>query len=322
MTFPRRTFLRLAAGAAALPALDRAAMAEVYPARPVRIVVGLPAGNSPDIVARLVAGWLSDRLNGAFVVENRPGAATGLATEYVVRAQPDGYTLLLALAGNAVNGWVYKLNYDFVTDIMPVASIGGIPIAMVINPSVPAKTVPEFIAYAKANAGKVFMGSSGTGSLPHIFGALFAMMAGIEMTHVPYKESVFPDLLGNRVQVAFEPVPAIVGYVQAGKLRPLGVTTAKPLDVLPGVPPIGQFLPGYEGSGWLGLGAPKGTPAAIVDTVNKAVNDGLADAKFKARLAALGVIGDPMSPAAFGKFIVAETDKWGKVVKFADIKAE
>jgi len=288
----------------------------------VRVIVGLPAGNSPDIVARLVSQWLSQRLGQPFVVENRPGAATGIATEYVVRSAADGYTLLLALAGNAVNGWVYKLHYDFVGDIAPVASIGGIPLAMVVNPAVPAKTIPEFIAYAKANPGKIYMASSGNGSLPHIFGALFGMMAGVDLVHVPYKESVFPDLLGGQVQVSFNPVPAVLGYVRSGKLRALGVTTARSLDVLPGVPPIGAFLPGYEGSGWLGIGAPKNTPDDIVDTLNKAVNAGLADEKFKTRLDELGVIVNPMSPAEFAKYIVAETAKWGKVVAFAHITAE
>jgi tripartite-type tricarboxylate transporter receptor subunit TctC len=322
MEFPRRRVLHLAAGAAAISAAPRVACAETYPSRPVRVIVGLPAGNSPDIVARLVCQWLSERLGQAFVVENRPGAATGIATEYVVRSAPDGYTLILALAGNTVNGWVYKLHYDFINDIMPVASIGGIPLAMTVNPAVPAKTIPEFIAYAKANPGKINMGSSGNGSLPHIYGALFAMMAGIDMVHVPYKESVFPDLLGGQVQVAFEPVPAVLGYVRAAKLRALGVTTPQPLAVLPGVPAIAEFLPGYEGSGWLGLGAPKGTPADVVDTLNKALNAGLADEKFKARLDELGVVVSPMSPADFAKYIVSETAKWGKVVAFAHITAE
>jgi len=322
MEFPRRRILYLAAGAAAISAAPRLARAETYPSRPVRVIVGLPAGNSPDIVARLVCQSLSERLGQAFVVENRPGAATGIATEYVVRSAPDGYTLVLALAGNTVNGWVYKLHYDFISDITPVVSIGGIPLAMVVNPAVPAKTIPEFIAYAKANSGKTFMGSSGNGSLPHIFGALFGMMAGVELIHVPYKESVFPDLLGGQVQIAFEPVPAVLGYVRAAKLHALGVTTPQPLAVLPGVPAIAEFLPGYEGSGWLGIGAPKNTPADIVETLNKAVNAGLADEKFKARLDELGVVVSPMSPAEFAKYIVSETAKWGKVVAFAHITAE
>jgi tripartite-type tricarboxylate transporter receptor subunit TctC len=312
----------VAAGVAAISAAPRFARAETYPSRAVRVIVGLPAGNSPDIVARLVSQWLSERLGQPFIVENRPGAATGIATEYVVRSAPDGYTLVLALAGNTVNGWVYKLHYDFINDITPVASIGGIPLAMVVNPAVPAKTIPEFIAYAKANSGKINMASSGNGSLPHIFGALFRMMAGIDMVHVPYKESIFPDLLGGQVQVAFEPVPAVLGYVRSAKLRVLGVTTPRPLDVLPGVPAIGEFLPGYKGSGWLGIGAPKNTPADIFETLNKAVNAGLADEKLRARLNDLGVVISPMSPAEFAKYIVSETAKWGKVVEFAHITAE
>jgi tripartite-type tricarboxylate transporter receptor subunit TctC len=265
---------------------------------------------------------LSERLGHPFVVENRPGAATGLATEYVVHTAADGYTLLLVLAGNAVNGWVYKLRYDFVRDVAPVASIGGIPLAMVINPSLPAKTVPEFIAYAKANPGKLFFGSSGNGSLPHILGVLFQMKAGVSLVHVPYKESVFPDLLGGQVQLAFEPVPAVIGYVKAGKLRALGVSTKQRLRVLPDVPPLAEFLPGYEATGWLGIGAPAGTPASVIDIVNKAVNAGLSDPKLVARMSALGAVPDPMSPAAFKQFIAAETAKWGEVVKFAGIKVQ
>jgi tripartite-type tricarboxylate transporter receptor subunit TctC len=322
MNFPRRQLLHLAAGAAALAVIPRVAKADTYPSRPVRVIVGLPAGNSPDIVARQISGWLSERLGQAFVVENRPGAATGIATEFAVRAPADGYTLLLALAGNTVNGWVYQLHYDFVRDIAPVASVGGIPLAMVVTPSLPAKTVPEFIAYAKANPGKINMGSSGNGSLPHILGALFQMKAGVSLVHVPYKESVFPDLLGGQVQVAFEPVPAVLGYIQGGKLRALAVSTRRRLDVLSGVPALDEFLPGYEASGWIGIGAPKDTPAPIIDTLNKAINAGLADATLKARLTDLGVVPAPMTPADFGKFIVAETAKWGDVVKFADIKVE
>jgi tripartite-type tricarboxylate transporter receptor subunit TctC len=323
MKFRRRQFLHLAAAAAALPAAIRAATAQTYPSRPVRLIVGLPPGNSPDIVARLVAQWLSERLGQPFIVDNKPGAATNIATEAVVHAAADGYTLLLALAGNAVNGAVYKnLNYDFLRDIEPVASIGGIPLAMVVDPSLPAKTVPEFIAYAKANPGKILMASSGNGSLPHILGALFEMSAGVELVHVPYKESIFPDLLGGRVQVAFEPVPAVIGYIRSGKLRGLAVSTRQRLDVLPDIPALAEFVPGYEATGWLGIGAPKNTPAAIAGTLNREVAAGLADPKLKTRLSELGVIPMPMTGADFGKFIVAETDKWTKVVKFADIKAE
>jgi tripartite-type tricarboxylate transporter receptor subunit TctC len=255
-------------------------------------------------------------------VENRPGAATGIATEYVVRSPADGYTLLLVLAGNAVNGWVYKLKYDFTADIVPIASIGGIPLAMVVTPSLPAKTVPEFIAYAKANPGRVLMGSSGNGSLPHILGAMFATMAGVELVHVPYKESVFPDLLGGQVQAAFEPVPAVIGFITAGKLRGLAVSTRRRIAVLPTLPAIDEFLPGYEATGWIGIGAPKNTPAAVIDTLNSAVNAGLADPQLKARLAELGVVTEAMTPAAFKNFIAAETEKWGKVVKLAKIAVQ
>lgn len=322
MTVLRRDFLQFAGAAAGLAAWPGTVAAESYPSHPVRVIVGLPGGNSPDIVARVVSAYLSERFGRNFIVENRPGAATGIATEYVVRAAPDGYTLLLALAGNAVNGWVYKLRYDFIRDIAPVASIGGIPLAMVVNPSLPAKTVADFIAYAKANPGKVNMGSSGVGSLPHILGVLFEMKAGVDLLHVPYKESVFPDLIGGRVQLAFEPVPAVIGYIKSGKLRVLAVSTKQRLPLLSDTPALAEFLPGYEASGWIGIGAPKGTPAPIIDSLNKAINAGLADAKLKARLTALGVVPEPMTPADFTKFIAAETEKWGNVVKFAGIKAE
>jgi tripartite-type tricarboxylate transporter receptor subunit TctC len=318
----RRDFLHLAAGIATL-ALPRVAMADTYPSRPVRVIVGLPPANSPDIIARLISAWLSERLGQPFVVENRPGAATNIATELVVRAAADGYTLLLVVAGNTVNGSVFKnLNYDFSRDIAPVASIGGIPLAMAVTPSLPAKTVPEFIAYAKANPGKVTMASSGNGSVLHVAGALFEMMAGVDLLHVPYRNSMFPDLLSGQVQVVFSPVPAAIGYIQSGKLRALAVSTARRLDVLPDVPTVAEFVPGYEASGWLGLGAPKGTPANIIDTLNNAVTTGLADPKFKGRLSDLGVIVNPMTPAEFASYIAAETEKWAKVVKFADIRPE
>jgi tripartite-type tricarboxylate transporter receptor subunit TctC len=323
MEFPRRRFLHLAAGAAVAPAFSRTALADNYPSRAVRVIVGLPPANSPDIIARLISGWLSERLGQPFVVENRPGAATGIATELVVRAAPDGYTLLLVVAGNTVNGSIFKnLTYDFSRDIAPIASIGGIPLAMAVTPSFPAKTVSEFIAYAKANPGKIYMASSGNGSVLHVAGALFEMMAGVDLTHVPYRNSLFPDLLSGQVQVTFSPVPAVIGYVQSGKLRALAVSTAQRLDVLPDVPTIAEFVPGYEATGWLGLGAPNGTPASVIDTLNKAVADGLADQKFKARLSELGVVINPMTPAVFASYIAAETEKWAKVVKFADIQPE
>ena len=326
MQLRRRQFLQVvphAAAVAAVAALPRIAMAETYPSRPVRLIVGLPPGNSPDIVARLIAQMLSERLGQPFVVENRPGANTNIATELVVRAPADGYTLLFVVAGNAINSAVYKnLNYNFDRDIAPVASVGGIPLVMVVTPGLPVKTVPEFVAYVKANPGKVFMGSSGTGSTLHVAGALFAMMIGIELPHVPYKESIFPDLLGGQVQLAFEPVPAVLGYIQSGKLRALGVSMPRRLDVLPEVPAIAEFVPGYQSNGWLGLGAPKDTPAAIVATLNNTVNDGLADPKFKTRLNDLGVVIDPMSNVAFAKFIATESEKWAKVVEFAHINGE
>jgi tripartite-type tricarboxylate transporter receptor subunit TctC len=303
--------------------MPRAAAADAYPSRAVRIIVGLPAGNSPDIVARLISQMLSERLGQPFVVENRPGANTNIATELVVRAAPDGYTLLFAVSGNAINSSVYKnLNYDFERDIAPVASIGGVPLVMVITPGLPVKTVPEFIAYVKANPGRVYMGSAGTGSTLHVAGALFAMMTGIDLSHVPYKESIFPDLLGGQVQVAFEPVPAVLGYIQSGKLRALGVSMPRRLDVLPDVPAIAEFVPGYQANGWLGICAPKDTPAVVVDTLNKAVNGGLDDPKFRTRLNGLGVVIDPMSPSGFADFIGAETRKWAKVAQFAHITGE
>jgi tripartite-type tricarboxylate transporter receptor subunit TctC len=318
----RRQFLHVAAGAA-VAALPRTAMAETYPSRPVRLIVGLPPGNSPDIGARLIGQMLSERLGQPFVVENRPGANTNIATELVVRAPADGYTLLFVVAGNTINTSVYKnLNYNFDRDIAPVASIGGIPLVMVATPGLPVKTVPEFVAYVKANPGKVFMGSSGTGSTLHVAGALFAMMTGIELPHVPYKESIFPDLLGGQVQLAFEPAPAVLGYIQSDKLRALGVSTPRRLDVLPDVPAIAEFVPGYQSNGWLGLGAPKDTAADIVATLNKMVNEGLADPKFRTRLNDLGVVIDPMSSSDFAKFIAAETQKWAKVVEFAHITGE
>jgi len=323
MRIRRRSFLRLVAAQAAMAAVARAAGAEGYPSRPVRVVVGLPPGNSPDIVARSISQWLSQRLGQAFVVENRPGIATNIATEAVAHAAADGYTLLLVTAGNAINGSVYKnLSFNFLRDFAPVASIGGIPFAMVINPSLPAKTVPEFIDYAKANPGKLLMASAGNASVPHVLGVLFEMMAGVDLVHVPYKDSFFPDLLAGQVHVAFEPVPAVIGFLKSGKLRGLAVTTARRLDTLPDVPALKEFIPGYEGSGWLGIAVLKSTPADIVDRLNKEVNTGLADSELKARLTALGAVLTPTTPAGFETFLVEETEKWAKVVKFANIAAE
>ena len=319
----RRQFLRLAASAAALPVASRNARAQTYPSRPVRIVVGLPAGGSPDIGARLIAQWLSERLAQQFFVDNRPGASTNIGTEAVVRADPDGHTLLLALAANAVNATLYSnLSFNFVRDLAPVAGLFRIPQVMEVHPSVPANTVPEFIAYAKANPAKLNMASGGAGGVPHVAGELFKMMAGIDMLHVPYRGNPRPDLLGGQVQVMFDTLPASIEFIRSGKLRALAVTTATRLEALPDLPTVAEFLPGYEASGWQGMVAPKSTPAEIIDRVNQEINAGLADAKIKAQLANLGAVPMPMTPTEFGKLIADEIEKWAKVVKFAGIKAE
>ena len=323
MKFPRRQFLQLAAGAAAVPALSRIAGAQTYPARPVRIIVGLAAGGAPDIVARLMGQWLSERLGQQFIVENRPGAASNIATEVVVRAAADGYTLLLAIASNAINTTLYdNLSFNFIRDIAPVAGLVGVPNVMEVNPSVPAKTVPEFIAYAKANPGRLNMASAGVGGTPHVAGELFKAMAGVDMVHVPYRGNPRPDLLGGQVQVMFDTLPASIEYIRTGKLRALAVTTSARSPALPDLPTVGEFLPGYEASGWQGIGAPKSTPDAIVEKLNKAINAGLADAKIKAQLANLGAIPMPMTPAEFGKLIADETEKWAKVIQAANVKPE
>jgi tripartite-type tricarboxylate transporter receptor subunit TctC len=319
----RRNFLQLAAGAATAPIFARKASALDYPARPVRVLVGFPAGSASDILARVMAPFLSERLGQQFIVENRPGAATNIAAEAVVRAPPDGYTLLLITSTNSVNATLYQnLNFNFVTDIVPVASIDLVPYVMEVNLAVPAKTVPEFIAYAKANPGKINMASNGIGSGPHVAGELFKMMAGVNLVHVPYSGNVYPDLIGGQVQVMFSPIPASIGFVKSGQLRPLAVTTARRLAVLPDIPTVAEFLPGYDASGWHGIGAPKGTPAEIVDILNKNVSAGVADPDMKTRLAALGVEPMPATPAEFGKFVGRDIEKWAKVIKFADIKPE
>jgi tripartite-type tricarboxylate transporter receptor subunit TctC len=323
MKLPRRRLLHLVAGAAALPALCRIASAQTYPARPVRWVVGLAAGGGADILARLMGQWLSERLGQQFIIENRPGAGTNIATETVVRAAPDGYTLLMVLPPNAVNATLYeKLNFDFIRDIAPVAGIMRTPLVMEVNPSLPAKTVPEFIAYAKANPGRVSMASAGNGTSGHVAGELFKMMAHVDMVHVPYRGGApaIADLLGGQVQVLFDPVTSSTEYIRAGKLRALAVTTATRSEALPGIPTVGDFVPGYEASAFFGVGAPKSAPAEIVEKLNTQINAGLADPKLKARLADLGGIVLPGSPADFGKLIADETEKWGKVVKFAGIK--
>jgi tripartite-type tricarboxylate transporter receptor subunit TctC len=312
----------LAAAAAAFPAVSRSASALDYPSRPVHLIVGLPPGSAPDIVARLVGQWLSQRLGQSFVVENRPGASTNIATEDVVRAPPDGYTLLMIVAGNAINASLYQnLNFDFVRDIAPVASVGRTPFAMVVNPAVPAKTVPEFIAYAKANPGKINMASTGVGGANHVFGELFKMMSGVDLVHVPYRGSLFPDLLAGQVQVYFGAIPGVIAAVRSGKLRALAVTTATRVAALPGVPAMDEFVPGYEASGWLGIGAPKNISAAVSEKLYNEIKAFGADAKMRARLVGLGVEPMSMTPDEFKKFIADETAKWAKVVKFAGIKA-
>ena len=319
----RRQFLNLVAGAVALPALSRTSWALDYPTRSVRIVVGFPAGTSSDIVARLIAQWLSERLGQQFVVENRPGAGTNVATETVVQASPDGYSLVWVTQTNAINGTLYhSLKFNFIQDIQPVAGVIRVPTVMMVNPSVPAKTVPEFIAYAKANPGKINMSSPGIGSANHVLGELFQMMAGVKLIHVPYRGSQFPDLLSGQVQITFNPLPSSLNFIQTGKLRALAVTSATRQAALPDVPTVGEFVPGYEGTAWFGIGAPKNTPKEIVDKLNQEINTGLADPKLKARLEELGGVPMSMTPADFGKFITDETEKWGKVVKFADLKVE
>jgi tripartite-type tricarboxylate transporter receptor subunit TctC len=325
MKLPRRQFLHLAAGAVALPALSRVARAQAYPTRPVHLIVSFAAGGPNDTVARLLGQWLAERLGQQFVIENRTGAGGNIGTEVVVRSPPDGYTLLLATSSNAVNATLYdKLSYDFIRDTAPVAAIMRVPNVMVVNPSVPAKTLPEFIAYAKANAGKINMATAGNGSTPHISGELFKQMAGVNLVPVAYRGGApaLIDLIAGQMQVMFEPTIATVPYVTAGKLRALAVTTATRSELLPDIPAVSEFVPGYEASQWYGISAPKSTPAEAVDRLNKEINAALADPKMKARLADLGGIATPMTPAGFGKLIVDETEKWGKVVRAAGIKPE
>jgi tripartite-type tricarboxylate transporter receptor subunit TctC len=323
MKLPRRTFLHLAAGATAFPALSRFAWAQGYPTRPAHLVVGFPPGTSSDITARLIAQWLSEHLNQQFLVENRPGAGTNIAAETVVQASPDGYTLLWVTQTNAINATLYKsLKFNFMKDIAPVAGVIRVPTVMMVNPGVPAKTVAEFIAYAKANPGKINMSSPGIGSANHVLGELFNMMAGIKMVHVPYKGSQFPDLISGQVQVTFNPLPSSLGFIKSGKLRALGVTSATRQAVLPDVPAIGETVKGYEGNAWFGVGAPKKTPQDIVDKLNKTINAGLADPTFKKKLEDLGGVPMSVTPAEFTKFINDETEKWAKVVQFSGAKVE
>ena len=325
MKLPRRRVLHLAAVAAALPAMSRAAWAETYPARPVHLIVYFAAGGGNDITARLIGQWLSVRLGQGFVVENRPGGGGNVGTAAVVRAAPDGYTLLLVSAPNTTNATLYdNLDYDFIRDIAPVAGISREPNVMVVNPALPVNSVPEFIAYAKANPGKINFGSAGIGSSQQMSGELFKMMAGIDMTHIPFRGTApaLTSLLGGQVQLMFASMPATLEYVRAGKLLALGVTIPKRSDVLPDVPAVSEFLPGFDAEVYYGIGAPKGTPAAIVERLNKEINAGLSDPAFKTRLTELGSAVLPGSPADFGKFITNESEKWAKVVQFAHIKAE
>jgi len=319
----RRQFLQLAAGAVALPAVSRLAFAQSYPARPVRMIVAFPAGNASDVIARLMAQALSQRLGQQFFVENRPGAGGSIGTEVVVRAPPDGYTLLMSVVtSNAINATYYaNLNYNFIRDIAPVASIGGGSYVMAVNPSIAARTLPEFIAYAKSNPGKINMASTGNGTPTHVFGELFKMMAGVDLLHVPYSGSFLPDLLGGQVQVVFGPIAQLVELIQAGKLRAIAVTSAAGHATLPDIPTVAEFVPGYEASVRYGVGAPRNTPAEIVDRLNKEINESLADPKMKARLADLGTVTMPMTSAEFGTFIADETEKWAKVIRMAQIKA-
>ena len=325
MDLVRRRFLYLAGAAVAAPAISRVGLAEGYPGRPVRLVVGFAAGSSADIVARLIGQWLSERLGQQFIIENRPGAGTNIATEAVVRASPDGYTLLMVLPSNAINAMLYdKLNFNFLRDIAAVAGICSSPFVMEVNPSVPAKTVPEFIAYAKASPGKISMASGGNGSGSHVSGELFKMMTGVNMVHVPYRGDApaLTDLIGGQVQVMFGTITASIEYIRAGKLRALAVTSASRAEALSDTPTVGDFVPMYEAGGFNGLGAPKNTPAEIVDRLNKEINAGLADPMIRAKLADMGLSRMGGAPADFAKFIAAETEKWGKVVKFSGAKAD
>jgi tripartite-type tricarboxylate transporter receptor subunit TctC len=325
MKLPRRKFLQLAAGTAALPAVSRVARAQAYPSRPVHLIVALPAGGSPDIVARLIGQWLSERLGQPFVVDNRPGASGNIGTEALVRAPADGYSLLVAISANAINAALYdNLRFNFIRDTAPVASIASISLVMEVNPSVPAKTVSEFIAYAKDNPGKINMASTGIGSPIHVAGELFKMMADVNLFHVPYRGDApaLTALLSGEVQMTFGVVPASLAHIKVGALRALAVTTAKRQEVLPDVPAMGEFLPGYQANGWYGVVAPKATPSDIIDKLNREINAALTDAKMRERLAELGCAVFAGSPADFGKFIADETEKWAKVIKFAGIKAE
>jgi len=325
MILPRRKFLHLAAGAAALPGFSRIAKAQAYPTRPVRIVAPTAPGSSNDIIARIIGQWLSERLGRQFIIDNRPGGGNSIGTEAVVRSPADGYTLLLCSSSNAVNATLYdKLNYNFIRDIAPVAALVRGPYVIVVNPSVPAKTVPEFIAYAKTNPRKLNMASSGTGTGGHIASELFKMMTGVDMVHVPYRGGgpAFNDLLGGQVQVMWAGTVGTIEYINAGRLRALAVTVATRMEALPDIPTVSESVPGYEATTWFGIGAPKATPDEIVEKLNKEINAVLADPKMKARLEEIGYSVLANSPSEFGKFIADETEKWAKVVRTANIKLD
>ena len=325
MKLPRRQFLHLAAGAAALPAVSQIARAQAYPSRPVRIIVGFPPGGPADILARLIGQWLSDRLGQPFIIENRPGASGNIATEAVTRAPADGHTLLLVVPGNAVADALYdKLNFSFIRDTTPVAGISNGPLVMEVNPAIPVHTVPEFIAYTKVRPGQINFASPGVGATIHLCGELFNMLAGVKMVHVPYRGNApaLTDLIAGQVQLMFADTPSSIGHVKSGKLRALAVTTAVRSEILPELPTVGEFLPGFEASNWFGVAAPRNTPPEIVDKLNKEINVALAEPELKARLADLGAAALAGSPADFGKFIAAEAEKWSKVIRAANIKVD
>jgi tripartite-type tricarboxylate transporter receptor subunit TctC len=325
MKRPRRKFLRLAAGAAVLPVFSRGASAVDYPIRPVRLIVGFAPGQAIDITTRMIGQWLSERLGQQFIVENRPGAGGNIGTEAVVRAPPDGYMLLAIGSNNMINATLYeKLNFNFIRDIAPVASVARVPQVMEVTPSFPAKTVPEFIAHAKTNPGKVSFASAGNGSVAHVTGELFKMMTGVNMLHVPYRGAALAltDLIGGQVDLMFDNMPSSIEYIRAGRLRPLAVSTTTRLESLPDIPTVGDFVPGFETSAWGGVGAPKDTPGEIIDKLNREINAALADPKMNARLADLGGLVLPLSPAEYGRRIAEETEKWGKVIKFAGARAD
>jgi tripartite-type tricarboxylate transporter receptor subunit TctC len=323
MKLPRRRFLHLAASATALPALSRIARADTYPSRPVQMIVGFPAGSAPDIIARLAAQWLADKLGQNFLVENRPGAGSNIGTELVVKAVPDGYTIICDVLTNVLNTALYQhLSFDFMRDIAPVAPVANAPYVILVTNSLPVKTVPEFIAYAKANPGKINMASGGIGTSSHIFGVLFMTMAGIDMVHVPYRTNYMSDLIGGQVQAVINPIPQSMEFVKSGKVRALAVTTKTRLDALPDLPTAAEFVPGYEALGWYGIGAPKATPADIVAKLNGALNAAVAEPAAKARLADLGVEPMRMTPQEFAQFITDEDKKWGKVIRDAGIKLD